>query len=431
MVQLQILNYVLNTKDISILRDNNITGEYFSEYPEEYMFIKEHVDNYKQVPDIESMMAKFSDFTPLEVTESKRYLVDTIREEYLYSKFVPVIKKSAELLKGDSNEAAKYLQSEIVNLTPNYTIPTVDITKSDSRVETFEDKANNPEKWFIPTGFQELDDIIGGWQMGEEYGVIFARTGKGKSWVLVKTCEHAWQIGKTVGYISPEMSADRIGYRFDTVHKHYSNSALLRGDTSEVSVDDYYNYIDDMRKHKNGFLVSTPEDFNKQITATKIRSYALANHLELVAIDGIKYMTDERYKRGDSITTSLTNISQDLFSVSRELGIPIIVVVQSNRDGVKEDPYATPDLEDIRDSDGIAHNATKVISLGRKEDALIMEIKKNRDGVTGNKLTYLWNIDKGDFEWIPTDDDTSTHEHKEERKEEIKYEYKEKKKVVF
>ena len=428
MVSLQILNKIISTKDISIITDNNLTIDYFLEYEDEYSFIKEHFDNYKNVPDTETFINKFPDFELLEVTESDRYLVDAIREEYLYSKSVPVIKKAAELLKSDSNEASRYLQSELVNLTPNYTTPYVDIIHSNSRVEMFEDKSNNKDKWFIPTGFEELDDIIYGWQCGEEFVVIFARTGIGKSWVLVKTVQHAWEIGKNVGYISPEMSADKIGYRFDTLNNHFSNMALVRGDKSKVSIDEYRQYNEKLAEHNNRILVSTPMDFNKQVTVGKLRTFVQANNLDMLAIDGITYMTDERYKRGDNKTTSLTNISEDLMALSCELKIPILVVVQSNRGGTEKD---TPDLEDIRDSDGIAHNATKVISLNQKEEALVMKIKKNRDGKIGDKLTYLWDIDLGEFTWMPGDCDSATIERKEQKREEVKKEYKEKRKVVF
>ena len=428
MVSLQILNRVISTKDISIITDNNLTIDYFLEYEDEYSFIKEHFDNYKNVPDTETFINKFPDFELLEVNESDRYLVDAIREEYLYSKSVPVIKKAAELLKSDSNEASRYLQSELVNLTPNYTTPYVDIIHSNSRVEMFEDKSNNKDKWFIPTGFEELDDIIYGWQCGEEFVVIFARTGIGKSWVLVKTVQHAWEIGKNVGYVSPEMSADKIGYRFDTLNNHFSNMALVRGDKSKVSIDEYKQYNEKLAEHNNSILVSTPMDFNKQVTVGKLRTFVQANNLDMLAIDGITYMTDERYKRGDNKTTSLTNISEDLMELSCELKIPILVVVQSNRGGTEKD---TPDLEDIRDSDGIAHNATKVISLNQKEEALVMKIKKNRDGKIGDKLTYLWDIDLGEFTWMPGDCDSATIERKEQKREEVKKEYKEKRKVVF
>lgn len=428
MVSLQILNKIISTKDISIIIDNNLTIDYFLEYEDEYSFIKEHFDNYKNVPDTETFINKFPDFELLEVNESDRYLVDAIREEYLYSKSVPVIKKAAELLKSDSNEASRYLQSELVNLTPNYITPYVDIIHSNSRVEMFEDKSNNKDKWFIPTGFEELDDIIYGWQCGEEFVVIFARTGIGKSWVLVKTVQHAWEIGKNVGYVSPEMSADKIGYRFDTLNNHFSNMALVRGDKSKVSIDEYRQYNEKLAEHNNRILVSTPMDFNKQVTVGKLRTFVQANNLDMLAIDGITYMTDERYKRGDNKTTSLTNISEDLMELSCELKIPILVVVQSNRGGTEKD---TPDLEDIRDSDGIAHNATKVISLNQKEEALVMKIKKNRDGKVGDKLTYLWDIDLGEFTWMPGDFDSATIERKEQKREEVKKEYKEKRKVVF
>lgn len=431
MVELQCLCYILAKKNISILIDNGITEEYFPEYKDEYDFIINHLNEYGQVPDTETFLANFNDFELVEVSESPRYLIDTLREKYLYSKSVPVIKKAAELLKTDANEASRYLQSEIINLTPNYTVPTVDIIRSKSRLELFENKSQNKDKWFIPTGFEELDEIVYGWQMGEEFVVIYARTGQGKSWVLIKSMQHAWVLGKNVGYVSPEMSADKIGYRFDTLNNHFSNKALVRGSVQDISLADYSNYFDELASHQNKFLVSTPLDFNKKITVTKLRNFVKANDLDILAIDGITYLTDERYKKGDNKTTTLTNISEDLMQLSIELHIPVLVVVQSNRGGVKDDVNATPALEDIRDSDGIAHNATKVISLRQKEEALLMEIKKHRDGAFGDKLTYIWNIDTGDFEWIPTDADAATEKKKQARKDEMEKHYASSSKIAF
>ena len=418
MVQLQVLSRVIATHDISIIVDNNLTKDYFLEYEGEYDFILEHYNNYKNVPDAETFISAFPEFDILQVTESDRYLVDTIREEYLYSKSVPVIKKAAELLKGDANAASQYLQSELSNLTPNYTTPYVDIIHSDSRLNVFEDKNKNKSNWFIPTGFEELDDIVCGWQRGEEYVVVFARTGQGKSWMVVKFTQHAWQLGMNVGYISPEMSADKIGYRFDTINGNLSNRALTRGDTSEISVEEYSNYIEKLKSNEAKFLVCTPRDFNNKITVSKLKTFIFANKLDILAIDGITYLSDERAKSSDNTTTKLTHISEDLMQLSCELKIPIIVVVQSNRGGVDKD---TPDLEDIRDSDGIAHNATKVISLKQKgEGGLILHIKKNRDGKNDCKLTYHWDIDTGVFNYTESldenEDDEPMPKQKRERK---------------
>ena len=95
--------------------------------------------------------------------------------------------------------------------------------------------------------------------------------------------------------------------------------------------------------------------------------------------------------------------------LSVELQIPILVVVQSNRGGVRgEEERGTPELENIRDSDGIAQNATKVISLRQTGPGLEMGIKKNRDGSTNVKLVYTWDIDTGIFTYIPGENDVNT-----------------------
>ena len=136
-------------------------------------------------------------------------------------------------------------------------------------------------------------------------------------------------------------------------------------------------------------------------------------------------MTDERYRRGDNKTTTLTNISEDLMSLSMELKVPILIVVQANRGGVaQEDTDGTPELETIRDSDGISHNASKVISIRQTKDGILkMEVKKQRFGAVGGKLNYQWDINTGTFSWIPADYDAVEPKKREKRLKETKKSY--------
>lgn len=406
MVQLQILNKILSTADNSIIEINNLTDEYFIEYKDEYDFIQSHFKQYGNIPDKATFLANFPDFEILEVTESDRYLIDKIREEYLYYKSVPVVQKIAELLKTDANAASEYMVSQISNLTPNYSSTSINIVaQADERYRQFLERKEHQEEWFFTSGFPELDDIIHGIQRGEELIVIFARVNQGKSWILGKMCTHVWQLGYNVGYISPEMSANSIGYRFDTLYKNFSNRGLMWGNQN-ISDTDYQNYIEDLKTKNNKFMVATPIDFDKRITVTKLKNWIKEYNLDMVAVDGITYMTDERYKRGDNKTTSLTNISEDLMTLSMELGVPVLVVVQSNRSGTFEQGQSgTPELESIRDSDGIAYNASKSISIRQTGAGLEMGIKKNRFGAVGGKLIYNWSIDTGEFEFIPSFDD--------------------------
>ena len=418
MIELQVLNYILASKRFDIVENNLLTEDYFTAYNDEFKYIQEHVQKYGNVPDLETFLSNFKDFDVLEVTESEKYLVDTLREEHLYYQSVPVIQKIAELMKSDSNAALEYWQSQMSTLQPTYSFGGMDIIhNADDRLNQFMERRDKQDNWFFTTGFKELDDIIHGIQREEELLVIVARTNQGKSWVLEKISAHIWQIGFNVGYLSPEMSANSIGFRFDTLIKGVSNKGLMWGN-KDLDADAYTSYIDDLKSKDNKFMVATPKDLGGHVTVSKLRSWIMQCKLDAVAVDGITYLSDERYRRGDSITTSLTHISEDLMSLSVELKVPIMVVVQANRSGVaQDDKDGTPELESIRDSDGIAHNASKVISLRQKKDnTLEMCIKKQRFGAVGGKVRYQWSIDTGEFVPIACDDNTDNTDIEPKRK---------------
>ena len=415
MVELQILSRVLKDKNASILTLNGITRDYFITYQEEYSYIMNHLNTYGNIPDKETFLSKFPNFAIVEVTESDAYLVETFNEEHLYSLTVPVINKLAEIIQTDSRAAVEYLQSQLPMLTQNNVVIGKDIISSAvERLTEWQERKANKDKFCIPTGFKELDEITGGWQRGEEFAVVFARTGQGKSWILIKTLEHAWRIGHRVGLIEPEMSTTKTGYRFDTLSAGFSNTSLMRGQEEP----EYEQYIENLTKNDIPFFVATPKDFRRNITVSKLRSFVESNKLDVLGIDGISYLKDERKQPGDNRTTALTNISEDLMDLSIDLKIPIIVVCQSNREGAKEEEG--PDLENIRDSDGIAYNASTVIAVRQKGPGVELALRKNRNGRNGDKLTYLWDIDKGQFNYIPSDEaDNHDSQHIESVKKEF------------
>lgn len=416
-VELQILSKVIESHDFSIIEDNQITEEHFKDtgYEAEFDFIRNHYKSFGNVPDKATFLSAFPDIELVEVNESDNYLVDTLREEYLFRQSVPIVKNVAKILKRDANEAVEYMLQSVKSLQPNYGISGIDlIADAELRLEHYKDRVEHQDEWFFTSGFPELDEVIHGIQRGEELFVIYARTNQCKSWILEKIITHIWETGGNVGYISPEMGADSIGYRFDTLFKNFSNKDLMWGDTN-IDVQAYEQHIRELKAHKNKFMVSTPGDFNRKITVSKLRNYISKYKLDALAVDGIKYLTDERYKRGDNLTTSLTNISEDLMSLSVELNIPIFVVVQSNRGGVVEGDEGTPELEDIRDSDGIAQNASKVIALRQKDDTLEIGVKKQRNGKVGVHFKYNCDINTGKFTYIPNYEEQQS-QPKEQRK---------------
>ena len=245
---------------------------------------------------------------------------------------------------------------------------------------------------------------------GDHRYLLWDNTLTHNTWVLEKMVTSVWEQGFNVGFISPEMGANSIGYRFDTLHKNFSNRNLMWGEALE-NEKDYKNYLKELEKKDNKFVVATPLDFNNNVTVSKLRTWIKQNNLDLLAIDGITYINDERGKNRDNKTTSLTNISEDLMSLSVEMKIPILAVVQANRSGVAEEgSNDTPELESIRDSDGMAMNASKVLSIRQRDGVLNIGVKKQRNGVVGSTIKYLWNIDKGEFVWVPSEDSAVSKE---------------------
>lgn len=413
MIEVQIINYILQNRDTCILKNNQLTLDFFPQYSQEMAYILDHEEKYGNVPDKESFLEKFPEFDILEVSETERYLVDTIREEHLYSVSVPVVQKFAELLKSDSNEAAEYLKSQISFLQPYYNIGGIDITKqSDIRYKEYTDRKKNQQQFYFNSGFNELDNIIHGIQRGEEYIVITARLGSGKTFFLLKMAGEVWAQSANIGYITFEMTPNSIGFRLDTLLGHFSNKNLMYGNEEP----EYLDFIEGLKKSEHKFVVATPFDFGKKVTVSKLRNFVKQYDLQALFIDGIKYLTDERAGKNDNLTTRLTNISEDLMELSVEMKIPVVVVVQANRGGVSDtNEDDTPELENIRDSDGIAHNATKVLSLKQKADGvLVVAVKKNRYGKMGSSVSYQWDVDTGVYSWVSTNEKESSKRRKSE-----------------
>lgn len=423
MVQLQIISKVLQSASNQIVDEYMLNDEYFSQYKEEFNFIQEHYKKYGNIPDVATFLDKFPTVELVEVTESDKYLIDKVREEYLFEKSVPALKKYADLLNTDSNAASEYMASMLPQLQPSYDLGGVDIiAQGQERYNKYLERKDNPSNAFFESGFKEIDEELGGIQREEEFFVIVARTNQGKSWILEKITSHIWQLGFNVGYLSPEMTANSIGFRFDTLYNHYSNRGLVRGN-DDINDVEYKEYLDTLATNTNKFIVSTPLDFDRKVTVTKLKNWIKQYKLDMIAIDGITYLDDERYRRGDNKNITLTNISEDLMSLSVEMKIPVVVVVQANRTGVVQDDDGTPDLESIRDSDGIGFNASTVWAIRQKKDNVLeIGIKKARTNMRGQKYNYSWDINTGDFQWIPsteTDNESFSRERKEKVHREV------------
>ena len=416
--QLQVLNKVLQTKDFSLIELNNLTEDFFFNYKAEFNYIKNHYEKYQSVPDKLTFINIFPEFDIIEVTEPDNYLIEQLYKDYNSSFIASRFNQIKKLIEEDkTDEAVAYLVNSVDNLHQGSAIQSHDLLNDTSRYDRYLERVANHDKYYIRTGFPELDNIIGGLDRENENMVIAARTGIGKTWTLLIMAAAAVQQGLRVGIYSGEMSVDKVGYRIDTIIGGINNNIITRGIDTSVQMQ-YKNYLENLKKgiySKDGrgaLKVLTPNDIAGPATVAALRAFVDKEHLEILFIDQYSLLEDTSHAQSGH--ERVANISKAVKNLQVMKRIPIVSVAQMNR--TKNDD-GEKDTTQIGLSDRIGQDATCVIMLDRereyldeqktqvKDDKLIMDITKSRDGGTG-KLVYKANFNTGKFLILNPNDPT-------------------------
>lgn len=180
-IQCQGINAILQKKDPSIISANNLTQDFFSDYKDEYNYIVDHIARYGNVPDQATFLSAFPNFDVIEVNESTDYIVDQLYEDRNKRQLAKTFNSVRDLLTADKvDEAMRLFTSAAGQVTQSRKIKSTDIFRDTSRYDAYVERINDFSKYYVKTGFPELDEIIGGWDRQEELVTIAARPGVGK-----------------------------------------------------------------------------------------------------------------------------------------------------------------------------------------------------------------------------------------------------------
>ena len=418
----QLINKLLSDKDYSIVEDNQITEEYLPRVKNEFNFIKDFYEKYNSIPDKEKFLEKFPNFEFFIVTQTPKSIIDDLREQALFYRAVNVINTASRLYEKDSNEASRYLLSQIDNLQPQEDFSCTDIVHDRSRLEEWKKRQQDPNGSFIEIPFKELNEDLLGFQRGEELFFWIAKSNIGKSMVLTMCAEHASKLGNRVGFISPEMSKQSIGFRWDSSRTHFSNSAMQKG----LLINGYDRYFDELNLTDEHVFVADSEDFKDGITVSMCRQFVKSKQLDILFIDGIVYIDPDGNTKGMSTSARMGLAARQLLKLSNDFKIPVVAVAQSRRRGSEKrsEDEILDDAESIADSYDVSRAATKMVSINKSENALKFYIPKNRGNIAGKSYTYSFDMDRMTYTFIPSLENIESNEETAEELEELKKELK-------
>jgi replicative DNA helicase len=215
----------------------------------------------------------------------------------------------------------------------------------------------------IPTGFYELDDVLGGLHPSDLI-IIAGRPSMGKTSFALSIALHiATQQRLPVAIFSLEMSKQQLVQRLlcarARVNLHHLRTGSLReqhfirlGQASH----ELYNaplFIDD-----------TPDLSPFEIRAKARRLKASEGCLGCVIIDYLQLVRPPR--RMENRVQEVTEVVRSLKSLARELDVPVIALSQLSR-SVEHRESKRPILADLRDSGAIEAEADVVCFLYRED----------------------------------------------------------------
>jgi replicative DNA helicase len=239
----------------------------------------------------------------------------------------------------------------------------------------------------VPTGFKDLDDTLAGLQKSNLV-ILAARPGIGKTTLALNIAHSlAVKYKRPVGFFSLEMSKEELVDRLLVAEADIDAWKLKTGKLSEEDFTKLSNAMGVLAEAPI-YIDDTPAQTILEMR-TKARRLQVESGVDLIVID---YLQLARSRQLENRVQEVSEISQGLKNLARELKIPVLGISQLSR-AVEQRGEKRPQLSDLRESGSIEQDADVVMFLWREnEDNLEninLDIAKHRNGpLKSLKMTF-------------------------------------------
>lgn len=254
----------------------------------------------------------------------------------------------------------------------------------------------------LATGFSDYDKLTDGLH-GAQMIVIAARPSQGKTAFAMNMVEFiSLELKKPVAVFSLEMSRQQLWQRLLCARARVNLQRVRDGYLSERDFPALQSAASKFAESK--IYIDDASDLTIQDLRGRARRMKQQHDIQAVFVDYLQLLRSNTKRAAENRQQEVSEISAGLKSLSKELGIPIVVLAQLNRQFDTRGATARPRLSDLRESGSIEQDADFVGFLVRpetnsdlsQEERKELEgqaefiVAKQRNGPTGDiPLTFL------------------------------------------
>ncbi len=304
----------------------------------------------------------------------------------LYTKrsLISLSSKLANLSFDESKEPEEVLEQaekDIFNLSQQH-LKRVFIAIKDALAESFDrlDELHKSKTGLrgVPTGFKDLDNTLAGMQASNLL-ILASRPGLGKTSLALNIAQHCSVEEKIpVGFFSLEMSKEELVDRLLVAQADIDAWRLKTGNLDE---EDFTRLSEAMGELAEAplYIDDTP-GISVMEMRTKARRLQVEKGLKLLIVD---YVQLARSRQLENRVQEVSEISQSLKNLARELKIPVLSISQLSR-AIEQRGTKIPQLADLRESGALEQDADVVMFLYREDEEdlenITLSVAKHRNG---------------------------------------------------
>lgn len=321
------------------------------------------------------------------------YYANIVRDAYTKRRLISVSAALSESAFEENSPAADILdraERQIYGISAahikNYFVPVSSVLESsfDRLDELHKDPGGLRG---VPTGLKGLDDKLSGLQ-DSNLIILAARPSVGKTSLALNIAQSAG-VGKKipVAIFSLETSKEQLVDRMLAAQADVDGWRITTGRLEE---DDFRKIGEAMGELAEApIFIDDTAGISVMEMRTKARRLQIEQQIKLFVVD---YLQLVRGLNRESRVQEVSEISQALKNLARELKVPVLALSQLSR-AVESRGEKRPQLSDLRESGSIEQDADVVIFLFREDEENRNDIKllisKHRNGPTGELDLYF------------------------------------------